>query len=77
MLPKRMKDLDNSAYYARYIEAVKGLPIPPRVFAARPSDFSHLLTKLNLGPDARLIRGNDSLKPGMALITKELLVPVQ
>lgn len=69
MLPKRMEDLDNSAYYARYIEVEKGLPRRPKVYAAKPSDFSKLLDYLNHGPDKRLIRGDDNLEPDAVIIS--------
>lgn len=76
MLPNRMKDLDATAYYARYIEVEKGLPGRPRVYACPPKDLSRLLTCLKLGPDKRLIRGRDDTPPDMALVAGNLLVKV-
>ncbi len=78
MLPRRMKDLDDVAYYARYIKVVRepGGRLPT-VYAARPSMFSYLLTRLALGPNERLVRGRDDLKPNIALISKEILTVLQ
>jgi hypothetical protein len=69
-----MKDLDDSAHYARYIKVGPGLPCRPVVCAAKPGEFSRLLSMLNLGPEERLIRGRDSLRPDIVLFESCLVI---
>ena len=77
MLPSRLKDLDNTRYYARYQlqrhtgdEWVDGM-----IYACPPEKFLDLLDVLKLPGTSRLQRVK-SAHVDMALVTDTIVAPV-
>lgn len=77
MLPNRLKDLDDTRFYARYqIETlVGGKWTPGMIYACPPDRFYLLLAALKLTRTSRLKR-IESAHADMALVTDTIVSPV-
>lgn len=77
MLPNRLKDLDDTRYYARYqIETLVGDKwTSGMIYACPPAKFHLLLAALKLTRTSRLKR-IESTHADMALVTDTIVSPV-
>ncbi len=77
MLPSRLKDLDDTRFYARYqLETLNGGTWTPGMIVACPPEKFHLLLAALKMTSKKRLKRVESARADMALVTDTIVSPV-